>query len=90
MKGSEKQIKWAEDIIVSAEQACNQIIRDAEAYERTGDAGINRPVNLAVAEQLKAMVMDGLSKMGNASDIINNRSRFSYNTLLGMAIQYSK
>lgn len=90
MKGSEKQIKWATDIIASAKAACDQIIRDAEAYERTGDASICRPVKVAVAEQLKAMVVDGLSKMDNASDIINNRSRFSYNTLLGMAIQFSR
>ena len=42
MKGSEKQIKWAEDIIMSAEAACNQIIRDAEAFECIGDATICR------------------------------------------------
>ena len=28
MKGTEKQIKWAKDIIAGAEAACNQIIRD--------------------------------------------------------------
>lgn len=90
MKGTEKQIKWATDIIASAEAACNQVIRDAEAFERTGDASINRPVKVAVAEQLKAMVMDGLRGMENAADVINNRGSFSYNALLGMAIQYSK
>lgn len=90
MKGTEKQIKWAEDIIKSAEAACNQIIRDAEAFERTGDATINRPVKTSVAQQLKAMVMDGLSKIENASEIIDKRGQLSYNTMLGMAIQMSK
>ena len=90
MTGTEKQIKWAEDIIRSAEAACDQIIRDAEEFERTGDASICRPVNVSVAEQLKAMVADGLAKMDRASEIIDNRGRFGYRQLLEMAIQYSK
>lgn len=90
MKGSEKQIRWAEDIIRQVEADCNQVIRDAEAYERVGDATICRPIKLAVAQQLKAMVMDGLSKTENAAEIIDNRGRFSYNSLVSMAIQFSK
>ena len=90
MKGSEKQIKWAENIIRNAEAACNQIIRDAEAFECTGDATINRPVKVAVAQRLKAMVMDGLAGIENASEIIDKRGQLSYNTMLEMALQFSK
>ena len=90
MKGTEKQIKWAEDIISNAEAMCDRIIRDAESYERSGDATINRPVKVEIAKQLKAMVIDGLTRTDNASDIINNRNWFGYSTLLAMAIQYSR
>ena len=89
MIGTEKQIKWAQDIIAGAEAACDRIIRDAEAYERTGDASINRPVKVEVAQQIKAMVLDGLAKTETASEIINMRGRLSYNTMLGMALQFS-
>lgn len=88
MKGTEKQVKWAQDIINNVEGYCNQIILDAEMYESTKDATICRPIKVAVAQQLKGMVMDGLSKM-DAAEIIDNRGRFSYQSLTRMAIQFS-
>lgn len=90
MKGTEKQIRWAKDIISDIEGYCNQVIQDAEAYERTGDATICRPIKVEVAQQLKAMVLDGLAQIDSAAEIIDNRGRFSYDSLVSMAIQFSK
>lgn len=86
MKGSVKQISWAEDIKASAILAVSCIVRNAEndCYH-----GINF-ISVEVAKELEQMVVSGFDTMDDASQIISIRDRFTQPALENMARHETK
>lgn len=80
MKGTEKQIKWAEDIIAGARDILAQMISQNE--ERA--AAFGAAMYAARAEQwkkLSAQVEAAIAKCDDAAIIINKRSMFGVDGL---------
>ena len=80
MKGTEKQVKWAEDIIAGARDILAQMISQNE--ERAAELGA--AMYAARAEQwkkLSAQVEAAIEKCDDAAIIINKRNMFSFDGL---------
>lgn len=85
MKGSDKQIKWAEDIKAQAVAAAGCIVRNAE---RTKELGIPKDafyISVEVAKEIEQMVIAGFEQMDSAAAIIDIRDRFTQAALENMA-----
>ena len=85
MRGSEKQIKWAEDIKARAIEAAGMIVRNAERAEARNDPKDRYYISSEVARELEQMVIAGFEQMDSAADIINIRDRFTFSALEKMA-----
>lgn len=81
MKGSVKQIAWAEDIKDSAICAVGCIVRNAENGRYYG----TNFISVEVAKELEQMVVSGFDTMDDASQIIAIRDRFTQSILEKMA-----
>ena len=81
MKGSVKQIAWAEDIKASAILAAGCIVRNAE----NGCYHDIRFISVEVAKELEQMVVSGFATMNDAAQIISIRDRFTQSNLENMA-----
>lgn len=82
MKGSEKQIKWAEEIKESAFGALDCMVR---GYNRRIEWGED-PVqgcgyDLEAVEQVRAQVTEAFAKVEDASTIIDKRYKFTQSHL---------
>lgn len=83
MKGSEKQVAWANEIKANAISAVATIVRNAEAgvYPHTP----LDHVSVEVAKEFERTVIDGLEAIDSAAKIIDIRKRFDFYTLERMA-----
>lgn len=72
MKGTEKQIKWAEDIISNPVEVMEKHIEWANTFAQAEVA----PVTKAI-EAYRAMIAKGGSNADDAAFIIDHRSRFA-------------
>lgn len=72
MKGTEKQIKWAEDIINNPVEAMEKHIEWANTFAPAEVA----PVTKAI-EAYRAMIAKGGAHADDAAFIIDHRSRFA-------------
>lgn len=72
MKGTEKQIKWAEDIINNPVEAMEKHIEWAREFAPAEIA----PVTKAI-EAYRAMIAKGGANADDAAFIIDHRSRFA-------------
>ena len=80
MKGTEKQIKWAEDIMNNALNTVNANIE----HSKTSDALLTR---LQVYEEIKKMLEESFSQVTEASQLINARDRFDPRRINNIAQQ---
>ena len=87
MKGTEKQIAWAEDIKAEVIANCDCIIRNSMADG--AEFSINY-VDTITAGELKAFVEDAFSKVDSAKTIIDNRSNYTYGALVRLARNVAK
>lgn len=70
-KGSEKQIKWANDIVDKAKKAIENEIREAESDKYADPDVLENNKNLY---GIVTNVLSDLSAVWSASDVIENRS----------------
>lgn len=76
MKGSEKQIKWAEDIKNSFVKTLDEILTDV-------------PEDRAeLAKKVRAEIIEDIDAFENAEDIIVRRDMLSSDPVRGMITQY--
>ena len=88
MKGTEKQIKWAEDIKERAILAAGCIVRNAK---RESEAGLRfYCISVEAAKHIEQIVIDGFASMDSAADIINIRDRFTQSNLEKIARDETK
>ena len=85
MKGSDKQIKWAEDIKAQAISAAGCIVRNAERSDELGIPKDTFYISVEVAKEIEQMVIAGFEQMDSAAAIIDIRDRFTQTALENMA-----
>lgn len=85
MKGTEKQIKWAEDIKAQAIAAAGCIVRNAEKAEANNIPRDAYYISVEVAKDIEQMVIAGFDQMDSAAAIIDIRDRFTQSALENMA-----
>ena len=87
MKGTEKQIKWAEDIKAS-------VIRAFEAMERNAERDIDGILKLGYnkndVEAVKAVILQQVEAIDDAGMIINLRERLTQKFFEQMAQMHNK
>ena len=88
MKGTEKQIKWAQDIIEAAYESVNCMARNIERNDKYGLPEL--PYNTESLTVLKAWLDREIGAIDNAAVIINVRGKLTYDALNTMAINYTK
>ena len=87
MKGTEKQIAWAEDIKASVERAFGAMERNAE---KDIDGILNLGYNKEDVEAVKAVVLPQVDAMDDAGMIINFRNRLTQKAFEEMAKMHNK
>ena len=85
MKGSDKQIKGAEDIKAQAISAAGCIVRNAERSDELGIPKDTFYISVEVAKEIEQMVIAGFEQMDSAAAIIDIRDRFTQTALENMA-----
>ena len=82
MKGTEKQIKWAEDIIAGARRNIENNIKLQEEYAQQFPTAAKMYMDMADQwRRLSAQVEAAIAKCDDAAIIINKRSLFSFDSL---------
>lgn len=94
MKGSEKQIKWATEILEEAEAALDSMLRSYEDLkatgERIGDPNLVTDTSEYIPEDVEA-VREVLRKAPeSASTIIDNRKRLTYDGLKKRVLAHAR
>lgn len=94
MKGSEKQIKWATEILEEAEAALNSMLKSYEDLkatgERIGDPNLVSDTSEYIPEDVEA-VREVLRKAPeSASAIIDNRKRLTYDGLKKRVLAHAR
>lgn len=85
LTGSEKQVKWANDIISSALEMCDANIKLAEErIEKWPNVSVYKQ-NLDVFTEIKATLEDAFSKATTAKEIIDKREYYSGDRILYVA-----
>lgn len=79
MKGTEKQIKWAQEIKENAILAAGCIVRNAE--KAAEDGWREYRISVEAAKHIEQLVIDGFAAMDSAAEIINIRDRFTQSNL---------
>ena len=87
LKGSEKQIKWAEEIRESVLKNADLVVKNAEKIG--GYASITTP-STDGAKFARKSVIEQLQKVDSASALINNRSRMTYDYVNKIALEYDR
>ena len=85
MKGSEKQIKWAEDIIEKAMTSFDDMIKNYDKFQANGVADVLGYSKKAV-EAAKADMKAVFAQVDKASDIIDIRNKLTYDVLKATVI----
>ena len=94
MKGSEKQIKWATEILSDAEVALDSMLKSYEDLkatgEKIGDPNLVNDTSEYIPEDVEA-VREVLRKApDNASVIIDNRKRLGYDGLKKRVLAHAR
>ena len=92
MKGTEKQIAWAEDIKAGALRAAACIVRNAERNAELGFTGAYDPAFISVdaAKEAEQMVIKACKTLDDAAYIIEHRDMMSQQWLEKMATQMTR
>lgn len=77
LKGTEKQIKWAEDIIREARETIKNNIANIDKIDTIGIRSIERQCYVECGESLEQM----LSQINDAATIINMRDKLSSHSI---------
>lgn len=85
LSGSERQIKWANDIRDEALTSASFIVRDAGSKLGLYAPNSVPAVSVSAAKEMRKQLIEGLSKVTSASKIIDNRNSLSYDSLLRIA-----
>lgn len=89
LTGSEKQVKWAEDIRETALVAADRLVEDAargesgEWWRMSGSE--DRSVSLQSAQEVRQQVIAAFNGLSSAKQIIDNRTNLSANAVLRIA-----
>lgn len=94
MKGTEKQIRWATEILNDAEAALDSMLKSYEDLkttgERIGDPNLVNDTSEYIPEDVEA-VREVLRKApDNASAIIDNRKRLGYDGLKKRVLAHAR
>lgn len=87
MKGTEKQIKWAEDIIESARGTIKANIENIKAQQEKYNCKW-RQDELEAFELCSKSLEELLSKVTEASQVINMRHKISSHAIIEMVQEY--
>lgn len=81
MKGTEKQIKWAEDIKAEAIANLDNLINYAKRMESFGDMmkSATNYYTSEAAEIVKQYILNAFEKIDDAKYYIDNRAKLTYN-----------
>lgn len=84
MKGTEKQIKWATEILEEAEASLNCMLKNYENYVALGDATEYIPEDVEAVREVLRKAPD------DASAIIDNRKRLTYDGLKKRVLAHAR
>ena len=90
MKGTEKQVKWAEDIIANVEMILSNMIKECENLEKSRE-GLSLTVNKYTANDVEKVKEDLMAKVNemDAGQIIDKRNVLTNKNLLkATAVKY--
>lgn len=92
MKGTAKQIAWAEDIKAGALRAAANIVRNAERSAELGFTGAGDPGHISVeaAKEAEQMVIKACETLNDAAYIIEHRNIMTQQWLETMAQQMTR
>lgn len=92
MKGTAKQIAWAEDIKANALRAADNIVRNAERLAELGFTGAYDPgfISVEAAKEAKQMVIKACETLDDAAYIIDHRNMMTQQWLERMAAQMTR
>ncbi len=79
MRGTEKQIKWVEDIKAGA---FRQLDLFDETFERDAANGIKSPYTHESIDAVRQQITEVFAKIDDAAKIIDRREMFSFRRLL--------
>ena len=88
MKGSEKQIAWAEDIKASVYRCFTAMEHNVEHFAKHGMIEDTLHYDMADVEAVKAVVIPQIEAMDDASMIIKFRNNFTQENFTKMAIMH--
>lgn len=87
MKGTEKQIKWAEDIIREARETINCNVKNIKEQQEKYNCKW-RQDEIEAFEMCGKSLEEMLSKTNDASQIINMRAKLSSRSIIEMVHEY--
>ena len=92
MKGTKKQIAWAENIKEDAIRAAGCIVRNAERNVELGFTGAFDPsfITVEAAKEVEQMVIKACETLDDAAYIIEHRNMMSQQWLEKMAAQIAR
>lgn len=92
MKGTAKQIAWAEDIKAGALRAAANIVRNAERNAEPGFTGAYDPgfSSVEAAKEAEQMVIKACETLNDAAYIIEHRNMMTQQWLETMARQMTR
>ncbi len=92
MKGTAKQIAWAEDIKANALRAAANIVRNAEKMIEWGFTGDDDPgfISVEAAKEAEQMVVKACETLDDAAYIIEHRHMLRQQWLETMARQMTR
>lgn len=92
MKGTAKQIAWAEDIKANALRAADNIVRNAERLAELGFTGAHDLgfISVEAAKEAEKMVIKACETLDDAAYIIDHRNMMTQQWLERMAAQMTR
>lgn len=87
LKGSEKQVKWANDIRDTALRSADAVVSNAKKL--SDSPAINTP-SVEGAEFARNVAVKELQSVVSASKIIDKRNKLSYDGLSNIALEYDR
>lgn len=90
LQGSEKQVRWANDIRSVAIKAADANVRNAERSKSLGlETSYNNP-SVESTKKVRGMVVSAFKEQTSAKAIIDSRDRFSQSQLVKMAAELDR
>lgn len=89
LTGSEKQIKWAKEILESVLVAADAEVRNAERHSKYSRPDMYNP-SVEGAKFARNAVVEQLKSVTQASKIIDARRNLTQNNLRNIALEYDR